>query len=494
MQNNIGALLRQGSHYIAGRVGVVLVGLFSFTLFTRIFTVSEYGIVSLALKIGAFGAVFGKAGLQNAVLRFQPEYAQSSDSQSLPRFYSTILFGVAANAVAICLLFAGGLTLVSRSFVSDGLTGPLLLASLFMLSRPLQSIVWAFLRVEGFSRMYSLLDVALRAGSAALAALLVISWHWGVRGFMTGILLAEGLIVGFVLVWFVFFRNLRLSLFDVSLFRSMWAYSLPLISYELSGMLLDSGDRILIQYFLGPEALGYYAAAFNLSTYIEEALILPLGLAIVPMYMKLWNTEGEAATRSFLSRVFNGYLILAIGIGTTAVTVSSDLIVVLGSSKLRAAGDLFPYLVAGLLLYSTYVFLNAGLLIHKKTGLMAKLLMLCAALNMILNVVLQPRFGLKGAAVASLISFATFIVILGWQSFRLMRLDVHWRNVFQALLLGAALSWAAGMIQLPSPILGLLCKSVAVLGLYGGALLMFNRRIREPALSWLRQVLHGRGG
>ena len=155
----------------------------------------------------------------------------------------------------------------------------------------------------------------------------------------------------------------------------------------------------MVRYYLGAEALGFYSVAYGLSQYVNDLMTVPLGLAILPIYLRLWKSEGRARTTEFLHISLDFYLMAAVGIYMLVTLGSHDALLLLASPKYLGADRLIPYLVGGLLIYTTHVFLCAGLLIQKKTGIMALALACSTALNIVLNCLLLPRLGLQGAAV-----------------------------------------------------------------------------------------------
>lgn len=111
-----------------------------------------------------------------------------------------------------------------------------------------------------------------------------------------------------------------------------------------------------------------------------------------------------------------------------AVTARSA-VIVLGSQKLKEAAPLLPILVLGVMLYTLHIFFTAGLIIHKKTVTMVKIVAFSAALNIALNIWLIPRMGLPGAAVSTLISYAVFWYSLFGRHFRSCPCDWTFRHV-----------------------------------------------------------------
>jgi hypothetical protein len=226
-------------------------------------------------------------------------------------------------------------------------------------------------------------------------------------------------------LWLFRRRLLSAISFDRALFRSAVGFGLPLVFYELAGVILLTADRALVRYYLGAEALGYYSVAYGLSQYVNDLMTVPLGLAILPIYLRLWTSEGRARTTEFLHVSLDFYLMAAVGIYMLVTLGSHDALLLLASPKYLGADRLIPYLVGGLLIYTTHVFLCAGLLIQKKTGIMALALVCSTALNVVLNCLLLPRLGLQGAAVALLLTHIVTILLLWLASSRILPIGVR---------------------------------------------------------------------
>jgi len=104
--SSLKTLYRHSSHYLGGRVAVMLLGFVSFPLFTRVFSVADYGAINLITNTVLLLTVVSKFGFQHAVQRYYPESASVSDPNALRRYYSTLFYATAMFAVALSLLFA----------------------------------------------------------------------------------------------------------------------------------------------------------------------------------------------------------------------------------------------------------------------------------------------------------------------------------------------------------------------------------------------------
>jgi O-antigen/teichoic acid export membrane protein len=175
-----------------------------------------------------------------------------------------------------------------------------------------------------------------------------------------------------------------------------------------------------------------------------------------------------------------------------AAAVARPLVILLASSKYAGAERLIPILLAGLLIYALYVFLAAGLLIHKRTNQMAGILVLAAVFNIALNCLLLPYMGLTGSALATLLSYAGCILLLGRASNRLLPLRLK-PIALAKYLVAAVVAWLAGSrLELGSLISDLLGRAALTAAVYGIGLYALDRRVRSGvrwAASWRRSLL-----
>ena len=484
-------LLKHSSHYLAGLVGALALGFVSFPIFTRVFSVTDYGTIDLVQKILLLVVACSKMGLQNSALRFYDGHSFALSPEAGRRYYSTMFFGMALTASTLTVLFLAGVAAVPATLIGRPLTVLLYLGSGLIFLRAMESILWSFLRIEERTKAYNVATVVLKAATIAAVCLFLLWLGRSASAFFAGAIGVEVLLVAVMSL--LLFRRGMLSpaKFDGGLFRTAVAFGTPLILYEVASVALITADRVLVRYYLGGEALGLYSVAFGLSFYLNDLLIAPLNLALLPIYMRLWTSEGRERTIEFLSVGLDVFLMAAAGVFAVAVVTSRDAVTLLASSKYHGASGLMPMLVASLLIYTTHVFLSAGLLIHKKTGAMARLLVYSAAVNIGLNCVLLPRIGLQGAAVATLVSYAVCVLLLGRASFKILPLRIPLSGPPKYALAALVAMGAASRIELGSAILNLPCRSAVAVLLYIGVMYALDSRVRTMARRLLprRQAL-----
>lgn len=486
--DEIGKLYRRSSQFLGGQIGLFLLGFVSFPILARLFSVAEFGLIALVQNTIAVAVVFSKSGLQHAVQRFYKENAISKAPGTVRRYYSSLFFGAAGVGLAITLIFLLSLWLVPQKLVSVPLQRLLGYASGLIFIRSIQSMISNLLQVEGKAKAFILLQFGLKAATIAVTVLLLVTWKTTPMVFFVGMILVEA---GTVLLMLPYLRRrqiLALGEFDRNLLRVAMAFGLPMMATEICWLILDSGDRFLVQGFLGSQALGYYAAAYNISSYIRDALSAPVYLALVPICMELWIIKGKQATQDFLSRLMDHFLLAGVGLVCAVSVIARDAIHVLASPKFLESHRLLPYLLIGQVISAVSMFPRITLLVHKRTLSMVRVVFLAGLLNILLDVVLLPRLGLLGAALATLAAYIFSTALFAWEAQRLLPLQMQWAAWARYVAVGVA-SWAIVYhLTLENIFVDLAVKGALSLTLYFGTLWLVDQKVRDLADVFFRMV------
>jgi O-antigen/teichoic acid export membrane protein len=349
-------------------------------------------------------------------------------------------------------------------------------------------MLWSFLRVEEHTKAYNVISVAVKAATIAAVCSLIPITGRVAQTYFSGLILVEGAFVAGLTAPLVLRGLLKPERFDLTLLKAAVAYGAPLVIYEFSFNILGATDRFLVQHFLGPEPLGFYSVAYGLAQQVNDFLFGPLNLALTPMYMRIWTSEGRQKTVEFLSRAFDLYLMGAAVVLAVAAASARDAVLLLASRKYAGAERPIPILLLGLLIFASHLFLAAGLLVHKRTLPMAGALMTAAALNIGLNWFLLPRLGLMGGALAAVLSYSVCVFILARISMRLLPLHFYSLRLAKYLSAAGAGYMVASIVELGKPAYNLAGKSVITLVVYIVILYALDRRIRDTAAKGMAML------
>ena len=380
---------------------------------------------------------FGKVGMQHSIVRYQSEIAAGKSAFTAHQLRSTTFFGMLGTSLVVMILMVATILLVPARWVGGAaVRGLFALASLLVVVQVVESTLTNFLRAEQRTTVLMTYQVAKKYLGLGLIIGVLLLVVRSLAGFYAASVSSEAIAVA-VLAWIFFHAGGRerpaVNAFSRPLYRQLLGFGIPMmIGYELSGTVLSVGDRYVIEGLIGDQPLGLYSAAYNLCQYVQAVVIASVGQAIVPLYMQMWDQKGRDETAAFIARSLRTYLLLGAPVVAGLAAVGPELLPSLASDKYASAGALLPWIIAGMVVDGANAMVGAGLFIHRKTRVIMIIVMCCAALNIGLNLVMVPRIGILGSAIATLVSYAAVALSLALAGHRLLPVPIPWATLLRS--------------------------------------------------------------
>lgn len=230
-------------------------------------------------------------------------------------------------------------------------------------------------------------------------------------------------------------------------FRKYLRFGLPMVPKELSERLLSHGDKLLIIVMMGPSAAGVYAAAYSVTSLLSEVGQL-FDSTLYPAISKAWDAEEYAEIATLYDYFLRGYAVLSIPAVVGFTVVGPPLLRLVSTPSIAEQGKIIiPLLVVGFSLQGLQKALSFPIAAAERTELISLVTIIVVVLNLSLNVVLIPLFGLVGAAAATTVSYtlrtAWLFVIVDRD------LDLRFPQTEAAIAGVGAAVMAASLIVLP---------------------------------------------
>ncbi len=471
-------LFRQSSKYFLGQIVVMVAGFISFPVLTRIFTVDNYGTLGIVTTTIMLATAIAKVGSTNSSVRYFAEYKKNGKLQI---YYSTMTFGYLSIAILVSLI----LFVIGNMFNLYGNKNIILILviSLLVILMSIYSVLQGMLRAEQKIKKYIVTNIIFRYGTITLGVLALFAIYKSIEIYLA----TQALVLLVIIAIIIFGINKRYVIspasFSIDLFKDSICYGFFLSISEIAHLILTYADRYLIQYILGAAALGVYTAGYNLSTYVVEVLMYPVNNAIDPIYLNIYSTRGEEDTQQFLSKAFKYYFIFMAFAVLAFISVSKELIVILASSKYETAYKIMPYVVIANAIYSLQVIINAGLIINKKTSVLMKLKLLSCVINIMLNLILIPKYGIVGAAQSTLISYLFYLLSVRHFSFKELSFEINGAVIIKYLVFALALFWLTGKITGESYLLIAAIKSGIIFISFLALIFLTEKDVRAAILA-----------
>ena len=192
---------------------------------------------------------------------------------------------------------------------------------------------------------------------------------------------------------------------------NMIRFGIPLTVAALGGWMVNLSDRLVIGGFLDPADLGRYGAAYTLAGLVA----LASSPVLLPAYPRLMTAiAGQDSKRiDGEIRLFHRWLTLGlVPIACFLVVIISPLLDLMGGAEFHVAAVIPPLLVAGIFIDQWNGLAHYVLACTDRTRVLQNSWIAAGGLNIALNLVAVPKFGLVGASAATLLSFLALETVI----------------------------------------------------------------------------------
>ena len=415
------------------RLFLSLSGIILLPILTKTLPIEEYGAwIQIMVTIGLI-APLAEMGLSYTMVRF---LAAEKDKRKIQEgFFSIAVFILFTSLIASLLLF-----MFSEPFAASFLDDRVNLVKIISLIIPivcLNSLCMNFFRAFQQIKKYSFIAILQTYGMVALVAYSVLSGY-GVFWAVLSYLIAQ--IIVLLLMGFLIVTKIGVKIPDFSQIKEYLNFGLPLMPAVISSWVVTVSDRYLIGYILGVAFVGYYAPGYGLGEFIS-LYMAPLGFLLPAALSKLFDEGKKDDIRTYIKYTLKYFLMFAIPSAFGLSILSKQLLIILSTSEIASHGYLItPFVALSAVLYGAYSIIFHIFILVKKTKIVGIIWMIAAVMNLGLNFVFIPYFGILGAAITTLIAYALAFVLTAYYSFKYFKFDVDLRFILKSVFASVIMS------------------------------------------------------
>lgn len=207
--------------------------------------------------------------------------------------------------------------------------------------------------------------------------------------------------------------GVRPSLFSRSIARRLFVFGWPVALSQTMGAVSFATDRFVLDIYVGSEAVGFYTVAYALAQTTLATIGSGIDSAAYSRAVRVADLEDKAAFRSQLSLNCTLLLLFLVPAAVGAAMVAPAVARLLVSPDYRApvAGLIGWMAVSALILGFRANYIDHAFHFANRPLLLAPVLAVLALVNLVADLILIPRFGVLGAAYASIISGLVALVV-----------------------------------------------------------------------------------
>lgn len=378
---------------------------------TRMMTTGDYGIADLIQQTVNVLIPIVMLQVNSAALRFSLDKAKDKADVFTVGVRTTII------GFIVFLFFAYPISLIR---INDFRLGDyIILIYVFVLISGFRQLCQQFVRGSGYVKLYAVDGIIATATTLLFTFIFLSPLKMGVTGYILAIIASDACSVIFYTVTAKLYKYIRPHLMEKGITGQMLKYCVPLIPTVILWWIINVSDRYMITYFVNSSANGLYTAASKIPNFVilfSQIFIDAWQLSAVDEY----DSEGRAR---FFSKVFRVYSGGVFAVASALILFCQPFTKILVAPSYYESWQYVPILIIATT-YSCIVNFLASVYMAEKKSLMALLTASSGAItNIVLNLVLIPKIGANGAAIATVCAFLMVFITRGANTRKYIKID-----------------------------------------------------------------------
>ncbi len=438
---------------IAGSSVIVFIALMFSKVFSYIYRIiiarnygpEYYGLFSLALMAAGWITVLAIFGLNDGLLRYISIFRGKKENKKI-----NYIFRKSFLLLLITGLIGGTILFFSASYISNNIFNEpelTIFLQLFSLSIPFTTVLVVFLSslraYEKIGWRVFLSNILVNFLHVSLILLFIASGFGVIAiplSYVVGVFIVfvSAVIILKKQVPSIFVRKKHKD--KTGIFKEVLSYSWPLIFAEIIWKIFKWTDSFFLGYFETATEVGFYNAAIPIALLLTFSSDL-FAQMFVPLINKEYSRNKIEVVRQLSRQVGKWIFFINLPALILLLLFPKEFLALLFGQDYTSAANTLMFLAIGV------SFLSFGGISSRILGMLGKSktvladVVIVASINIILNIILIPKYGMDGAAISTAISFILLSIIVMVQVYKETKIiPVRRKNI--NILMAAIISLA----------------------------------------------------
>ena len=421
MKNSYKDLLSDTVVFMISNFGSKFLVFLMLPLYTSELSTAEYGIIDLLYNLIIILHPVLTVSVCDATLRFS--LSQSDDFNNIFKNAIIITFVSFLFFYVTLLLVGHGLDFIYNNRI---------LVCLFYITYSLEICISNFIKGLKKTKIFAIKGIIFTISMILSNILFLVYFKLGIEGYFTSLIISNLISIFFLFYRTNLFNFFYASKFDYKLIKEMILYGIPMAISSIGWFFNAYSDKYMISIFLGVSSNGLYAAAHKISSVFST---------ITGIFSQAWRISSisnfqlkNSEASSFYSNVYKNYCLICMYACIIIISLSMPIANVMFSSNFYNSWVIIPLLVTSSLFAALSAFLDAIFDAAKNTKILAISTCLGALINIVMNYFLLHILGLRGAAIATILSFLSVWVIRSIYIKNIVILNIHYLKLFASII------------------------------------------------------------
>ncbi|WP_105113441.1 oligosaccharide flippase family protein [Streptococcus suis] len=406
-------LLKNTAIFAIGTFSTKIISFLLVPMYTFVLTPSQYGILDLIFLYITILSPFVMLNLGDSILRFSMD--KDSNRNSILSISLVTFFCGAIISFFLLPLFH-----FSSKFHEYSL---LIIIYLIMYSGNI--LFTSYLRGAELLTEYTICNIVGSLMTALLNILFLVQFKWGIRGYLLAYIFSYTITNLLAVILGKQFSVIKKFNFDKELFSKMFRYSIALVPNSLLWWVINSSDRLMVAGITGLTAAGIYGVSYKIPSMLS---------VFSNIFFQAWGYSAVKEMSSEDNLKYNNQVLLRLVSFLGLVTgflllIIKPLVSNIFQSDYFISWQPSAYLISSFYFLSISTFVATPYFTYKNSVGSMLSATVGAIVNLILNFVFIPLYGMNGAALATLVSYIVVLLYRIFDTRKYLKLDICNRKI-----------------------------------------------------------------
>ena len=469
-------------------MGIVLPRVLSYLLltpfYTRIFTKTEYGVVTELYAYVVFLIVILTYGLETGFFRF------SDKSSNERNVYKTVLTAIISTSLIFIILIFFFFGIIAHGLQYPDNPEYIRNLGIIVALDAFCTIPFARLRFQNKPVKYAYIRIV------EVSITLIANWfflyycprNYEDKQWINSIIYDPNISVGYVLISNLIATSVKAIMlskeifflkgkFDYVLLKRILRYSSPLLIAGLAGTINEAIDRVMLKHLISPDdlplqQLGIYGANYKLAV-LMTLFIQMFRYAAEPFFFSKKNEKNAKYIYASVMKyfIFSGVIIFLL------VTLYIDIFKLFIGADFRQGLGIVPIVLMANLFMGIFYNLSVWYKLKNLTKYGAYLVITGAVFTIIINYLFIPKYGYFASAWGHFISYLVMVILSYYFSRKHYRINYDLKEIFLWLFVGISIYTLFTKVKINNHVIEYVIKTILLLILT--AIFFYNEKRKK---------------
>lgn len=373
-------------------------------IFTRHFTPEEYGNYTLVFITFSYLSILLLTWISSCFWRFYPKYNYTDKKRDL---YSSIFYLILAS---LFIIFIVTVILYYKN-TNIHIKRLVIFAFLHIISAESLNIINIPIRYEGKARLYNIINIIRAIAGFSILLILTFGLKQGIESFLASTSTINFILIISILLFYNAKDWIKPLKPNFKIIKEVFNYGKSGLLANVGLLLLINSDRYLIGIFSGKDKVGIYNQLYNIAQLSIAAIVNIFFAVINPIFLNvLENNKKEQDNYTTKYYILLSLIIIPLTVYFSLFT--HEICHIMLGERFRIGQNFLPAIMFSSLLYGYTLFHEVRLKFSDKINKVVQGTLLASLINLVLNLIIIPKFGYLYATLTTLISYLFLFIYL----------------------------------------------------------------------------------